>query len=536
METAYQSDLPLPLEIVTLICSTLPKPDLLRLRLVTHRLHDAATPFAFREFYLRAYGTAATNFTSIATSARLRNYVKEITIDTNIGQDYEYASNESYEFPSGFFNALPSLRYFSKLTNLHLRFSKYCGDNRREFEWAWIEEDWPFRYRILDTVSHCIVGLWTRAKQVEIDERADLRDFKARYLDDDPEFIAKCAEHLQELTISNLADYHDPNLASSKAWQQLLRLPRLQDLKLLVTTEYHRSQHQIRSPQERHEFFQKLPSTWLSPSLGNCLRTLSLYYTEYWGWFPRMNLYEIGMLPQLKVLALGQYVFTDKRQTDWIATIGNSNGSGGLEELYLDDCPILFKARQHSPLTSDGYPDLRAVLKANYATTVTKEYNIRWHNVLETWRGRMKGLKKFIMGHGDWPSQWPSTKALKEHEGFVYLSYDELSQMFSENVHRNFCKPAGVEVSNTKDPVLARRYLHGAGLLQRRTARMQYIKYDIGMCGPWDNPYPTRGRGRPDDGWAPEKKTVGVDDAAYELLMATIRDRISGDEKYQNGE
>ncbi|VTT64987.1 unnamed protein product [Fusarium fujikuroi] len=156
-----------------------------------------------------------------------------------------------------------------------------------------------------------------------------------------------------------------------------------------------------------------------------------------------MNLYEIGMLPRLKVLALGQYVFTDKRQTDWIATIGESNASGALQELYLDDCPILFKARQHSPLTSDGYPDPRAVMKDNYATAVTKEYDIKWHNVLETWRG----------------------------------------------------------------------------------PRMQYLKYDIGMCWSWDNPYPTWGRSRPDDGWAPEKETVGLGDAAYELLMATIRDR-----------
>lgn len=172
-----------------------------------------------------------------------------------------------------------------------------------------------------------------------------------------------------------------------------------------------------------------------------------------------MNLYEIVMLPQLKVLALGQYVFTDERQTDWIATIGERNASGGLEELYLDECPILFKAHQHSPLTSDEYLDPRATLKGNYATSVTKEYNIRRHNVLETWRGRMEGLKKFIMGHGDWSSQWPSTKTLIEYEGFVNLNSDDLSPMFSENVHRNFCKPAGVEVSNTKDPVLAQRYL-----------------------------------------------------------------------------
>ncbi|QGI68315.1 hypothetical protein CEK26_012277 [Fusarium fujikuroi] len=168
-----------------------------------------------------------------------------------------------------------------------------------------------------------------------------------------------------------------------------------------------------------------------------------------------MNLYEIGMLPRLKVLALGQYVFTDKRQTDWIATIGESNASGALQELYLDDCPILFKARQHSPLTSDGYPDPRAVMKDNYATAVTKE------------RGG------------------------QQYQG----------------------ASIGSEIP------------HGAGLLQRRTARMQYLKYDIGMCWSWDNPYPTWGRSRPDDGWAPEKETVGLGDAAYELLMATIRDR-----------
>lgn len=60
---------------------------------------------------------------------------------------------------------------------------------------------------------------------------------------------------------------------------------------------------------------------------------------------------------------------------------------------------------------------------------------------------------------------------------------------------------------------------------------MQYIKYYIGMFGSWDNPYWTRGRHQPDDGWAPEKETVEIDDAMYELLMATIQNRITGDEK-----
>ncbi|KAF4445321.1 hypothetical protein FACUT_17 [Fusarium acutatum] len=529
METTPESNLPLPLEIVTLICSNLPKPDLLRLRLATHQLYDAATPLPFRAFHLRVYGTV-TNFTSIATSPHLQTHVKEITIDTNIGL-YEYTSYDTYELSSDFFNALPYIRYFSNLTSLHLKFSEYCGDDNREWQPARVEEGWPFRYRILDTVSHCIVGLWSRAKQVEIDETANLRYFEPRYRDDDQEFVAGCAEHLQELTISNLADYHDPNLTSSNAWQQLLRLSHLQDLKLLVTTEYHSLKNQNYFPPERHEFFQKLPSTWLSPSLGDHLRTLSLYYTEYWGWFPRMNLYEIGTLPQLKVLALGKFVFMDERQTDWIATTRESNESGGLEELYLDDCPILFKGRQRSPPTSDGHPDQHADLANNHAPSVTKEYDIRWHHVLETWRERMKGLKKFIMGHGDWKNQWPSNEALREHECVANLSSDELRQMVSENVHRNFSKPAGVEFRVTRDPVLTQRYLHGAGLLQRRKTRMQYISYKVVTSHPWENPNRTRGMGQPDDGWAPEKETVGMDDAIYELLMATIRDRISGDEK-----
>jgi hypothetical protein len=60
---------------------------------------------------------------------------------------------------------------------------------------------------------------------------------------------------------------------------------------------------------------------------------------------------------------------------------------------------------------------------------------------------------------------------------------------------------------------------------------MQYIRYDIGMCEPVDNPYRTRGRHQQDDGWAPEKETVEIDDAVHELLMATIQGRTTGEEK-----
>ncbi|KAJ0150646.1 Uncharacterized protein HZ326_6813 [Fusarium oxysporum f. sp. albedinis] len=96
-----------------------------------------------------------------------------------------------------------------------------------------------------------------------------------------------------------------------------------------------------------HEFFQVLPSQWLSPSVVENLQVLSLFYSHYRRWFPRMDLSQIRALPYLKVLALGSYIFTNERETDWIASLKTSNRSGGLEELYLEDCPILHRAGQY---------------------------------------------------------------------------------------------------------------------------------------------------------------------------------------------
>lgn len=44
-------------------------------------------------------------------------------------------------------------------------------------------------------------------------------------------------------------------------------------------------------------------------------------------------------LPNVRVLTLRNYGFSHDWQVEWIASLGSDNGRGGLEELYLDDCP-----------------------------------------------------------------------------------------------------------------------------------------------------------------------------------------------------
>lgn len=129
-------------------------------------------------------------------------------------------------------------------------------------------------------------------------------------------------------------------------------------LKLLVATRKNkrRPSESIFLP-EKYDFFENLPSTWLGPPIASNLRELSLYCPEYFGWAPKLDLRKItsgsahaSAFPNLRVLALGRYVFSHEWQVEWIASLGKENGRGGLEELYLDACPIMWRARTLKPL------------------------------------------------------------------------------------------------------------------------------------------------------------------------------------------
>ncbi|KAF5252532.1 hypothetical protein FANTH_2426 [Fusarium anthophilum] len=320
-------------------------------------------------------------------------------------------------------------------------------------------------------------------------------------------------------------------LIQSKAWNNLLRLPSLVDLKLLVGENHIGKRTPLSA--ERYKFFSALPSQWLVPDVVQKLQVLSLFYTDYWGLYPRMDLDQLSALPSLKVLALGRYVFTDKKDTDWIASLGKNNESGGLEELYLDECCVLFQAKQYVDFEAvlDGILDQNAAMETNL-------YSRRWHHILSEWRISMKGLKKFVMGVGDWGCPFRTREPWENQMSPVTkdMLADSPEWYFGHNRHRFFAHPgpqyfdrgfhaACSSRSDRSSELRMGNYLLGEGLRQKRRTQMEYAWYNVRLFFKWSIGN-HQGTYSEDIGWAPEEGTAELDDAAYALLMETIRNRL----------
>ncbi|GKU07881.1 f-box protein [Fusarium langsethiae] len=508
-------------EIWDNICAHLTPPSIANLRLASLSFNNIALPWKYRSIRLEAFGPSVERFIDIAKTPKLRNLVREITIDTRIDLEWEYARNETYPFPTPFMNALPYLRYFTRATALHIRFEEHCGKAEGMYDLD-IAETYLFRYKVLDTIFHCAAGLWTLEKQLKMDEELDEErymdegDEKCDYSDQDLEFRGSCFA-LQELTIANLADYADADITDSEAWQTIMALPTLVDFKVFIASEEDEAAPENAVYfEEKYEFFDSLHLTWLSPNLTQNLRVLSLYFKDYWGWCPVMDLRSCGYdspFPQLKVLALGNYVFSHDWQVEWFPKIGKENGSGGLKELYLDDCPILFHARQNGGVDESGYPDYLTVTRRDAYHPQDLDFPLRWHRVLAQWKDSMKGLKVFRMGHGSWWYRPERTfQLLSDDPEYTNLDHSVLDYRLLHNTHRTFACPAPSEEEGQPE-----KWRHGAGLDDQRETRMKYIEYNIGVGPtPWLE----------DDQEAElEEDTADKDDVAWDAMITAIQAR-----------
>ncbi|KAL6407374.1 putative f-box domain protein [Ilyonectria robusta] len=554
-------------DILYIVCSFTSRGTLFQLRLTSRALNQAATFWAFRHVRLDARTKVPRRFVELAQCQKLRPLVQEITCDTWIGPHHQYEGVYTYKIPADFMNALPYLRYFHGLKALHLRFNECCGDENR----AWsipVEETWDFRFRVLDTVFQCLAGTWSPEKQEETDKGLAL-GFEAVYTTPELEVDNRTMSpiRLNSLTISNLADYHDERLANSDAFKRVLSSPTLVDLKLLISTHAKEVVSSLYFP-EKHDFFESLPNTWLSPPLAQNLRVLSLYFQNYWGWCPKMDFRAVNPgrgpylgFPQLKVLALGNFTFSHEWQIGWIASLGQNNGSGGLEELYLDDCPILYKAHQLSPMdesetmlghdedgnmisvSNHGYPIKEVVahraaggpskLRLRGLPTQTQEHAIRWFHVFRQWQERMKGLRVFRMGHGVWHTTPADTfNACRSDESFAHVNNRILARRVQDHGFRSFDCPAPMTPQPEFDDWLWNerlvdssnpKYLNGTGLCQDRVDVMQYIRNDCNWWIPrgWANSYGNRKKVV----WAPEESTIDQDDAAFEMFLSVVQSR-----------
>ncbi|KAM5341597.1 hypothetical protein ACJ41O_014628 [Fusarium nematophilum] len=565
--------LKLPDEILTAIISFVPRPTLLRLRLINRRLGVIATTWLFRSirlgsrlrknsdfdcFFIVAQmeDCTLTNATRPLELGPLRHLVREATLDTWLGPDFEYARNNPYPLPEDFMNVLPLLRRFRNLSAVHIRFNEFCGN----FPMVGVEADerTDFRYRVLDTAFRCMAGTWKVQEQERIDQELNLfYDYDYGISEYYEELSTGLPLPMKRLTVSNLGDYADERLTNSEAFRTVLSLPSLVDLRLLITT-----QPDILSPEnavwftEKYDFFETLPQTWLQPSVATNLRTLSLFCSTCWGWSPKMDFRLVnpseGGFPNLKVLALGNYIFSHEWQIDWIASQGKKTAAGGLEELYLDHCFVMFHAHHLIPLdestvivgrdpdgndievSNKGYQrkDLIFEVDENDPPLAETPYPLRWHTILSRWRESMAALKVFRMGRGSWFGAPQVVIDIHKQDGSIHVREDKEQfqpyRNLEENVFGCFdCPPGSVAIDEgaSNFPEME-KYRHGVGLNEdpRHQLLYAFCDMDFGLSEWVDINDAERYSGS--DEWPQlEDGTKAKDEVALELFVSTVNSR-----------
>ncbi|KAI4597975.1 hypothetical protein KJ359_003783 [Pestalotiopsis sp. 9143b] len=567
----------IPAEILCQIFDLVDQKTVINCRLISRHVLPIATAFAFRHMRLEA-AYEVDNFISVATS-HLRHHVHEITVDTWVGPDFKYHTNDNFWMPRNFWRALSYLRFFKEMKTLNLRFNKWCGADSYRASIS-IEEDYDFRFVVLDIVFQCLTGTWSSERQAEQEHYLVMR------LEGDNGTFPTIPEghitasgsndpgpiEISTLTISNLADFNDERLTTSEAFKQVMTSDALTDLKLFVTTE-----EDTASPEssimfrEKYDFFETMPQTWLCPSVAQNLQVLSLFFRDYWGWNPKMDFRTINPanglktgLPNLRVLALGNYVFSHHWQIEWIESVGELNGHGGLQELYLDDCPVMWQARAPAPLddsktvielpaggslylSNAGYPR-KGVMRSvpDWRNTEKFTYDLRWHQILNHWREHMSSLKVFCMGHGSWFAEAvdltlmvPSSPQdmervpelrLRRDSGWrqqledIRKKYEYRKQPVMDRVHLNYACPSPSDMLDGENEDLS-RYRNGVGLAHERQHILQYIHFDIGL-GPTQ--WIERDNSR---AWFEEGNMEAYeharkeDEASYEALQAAVSQR-----------
>ncbi|CEI41894.1 hypothetical protein FVEN_g3815 [Fusarium venenatum] len=527
-ETNISNDVHLPPEVWYRVCSFLPKSDLVSLRLVCSMLGSIALAECYKTIYMEIHRESSPRrLCEIAKSCKLRHQVRELVLYDNA--DYYWGFRSDYSRQS-FLNTLPFVRFFSRLTSLRVRFRTYPPDfHNRDNDLA-IQH----RHAMLDTIFFWIAGMGNTDTREMIDFDAGSHGDKIQEDPDGRMSISDFADFsqpaipLQQLIVTNLPSHHGVRFKISEAFLKIISMASLRDLRLHAEARRD-SIHPLDAPEVSspyspgtYKFFDSLHVSWLAPEIANNLRILTLHCQDFWGWCPRMDLRRFEF-PQLKALSLGRYVFSHQWQTDWFASIGKRNGSEGLEELYLHDCPILYEATQIGPFDTfdPGYPLTESVL-GDMQDHETHKYPIRWHNILSQWMRLLNKLKVFHMAQRTYQKSpqdmFTKHKYVEEISLRHRIWYDLLEELGSPY-------PSGpVTHSSLEHASSLKRQLTGIKFDQHRDVRMKYIKYDIqrepdNAHWPWDHPEDSY------EGLAPEEGTVMRDNAAYGMLMDAVNSR-----------
>lgn len=565
----------LPDDILRQIFSILPQNTVLNCRLLSQASSYLATSLAFRHVRLETFCDALP-FVHISESPRLCPLVREISIDAWQGSLPDEERSQIVLRVTRFLLALPRMGVFSGLQAVNIKFTAQVETQIRLNGQAAmsvldLRQHQSFQTNVLGTIIKCITGQWTEECH-EAWGRSWLAWSATRTSLYKPsgetnampggrftEFLlpfSPCGRllSLSALTVANLPDTSDHVFYESPEFQHLLSSQSLSKLKLLVATQRHPSNptEEIFLP-DKYDFFEQLPTTLLSPAIASNLRVLSLYCHDYFGWAPKLDFRLLNPgngsfpLPSLRVLALGKYVISHDWQVEWIASLGAENGRGGLEELYLDDCPIMWRAHVLGPMDESvlhingvridncGYP-LKDVMTRRsphdeHWDPVTVRFHLRWSTVLRIWRERMKALKVFRMGSGDWEGENTIAVATARTMDLVgdlesrIAAQPAWRRRCEDVVHLDYDKPSMAECLQHEDSNSVVQ--HGLGLSQRRECVLQYVHFHVGV-GWVERDFKGDVMEQYEDGWQRYEASRSLDEEALRELSDAVAARSHG--------
>lgn len=368
----------LPLEILTLIAFEVEECDhatIKALRCVSIRCADVCTRLVFRSSTLLLRQQSIDNMSNLLQEPELCSVVTHLKIDT---AEYTDTCMDSYDWEDqdakllkSFLAVLKMLGRMQNLRSIRLICSTECVGPQQRRHW------------------------WARGVPESIKFRADVLQSLFAGLNN----TAHTSSKINQLCIENLQGCGNEALVGSEDFQSVMS--RVRNLELQIVTEDvdgNGSVSQNLSKKELHTFFGQQLVRWLEP-VRQHLTHLKLYSKDgmYFGYLPRCQL---PTFPALTSLVLGGMSFSHDAQLAWVLAHSDT-----LQELVLDNCPIVIGVKIPSTLDSDNYP-IEPLFNSSATGSILQSssflYPARWHDYFSCFATGLSNLRSIRCGFGDW--------------------------------------------------------------------------------------------------------------------------------------